>query len=321
MIDPNPTHPIEPDRWAYIVNPVAGNGRAFAIGKEVALAAGAAGFGGPVRETSGPGHATVLAKEAVADGANIVAVIGGDGTVSEVAEALVGADTCLMVLPGGGGNDLAGELGIPPLTSGPVAIARTLRLLATAPRIRLDVATINGRACIQAGGTGLDAYVANLRAISRIRPAALAYGVGTVRGILTYRPTVMRVTVDGSVVWNQRAYAVTIANIGVYGGGLRIVPDADPTDGLIDVAIIGDIHRLEAIRIFPRVYRGTHVGHPQFHVHRGRHVTVTTPDQPQPVHVDGTVTGMSPIVATMDGRTVLVAAPSARWLTNRVASG
>lgn len=321
MVDPNPIRPIEPDRWSYIVNPVAGNGQALSIGKELALAAGAAGFGGPVRETFGPGHATELAQAALADGADIVAVIGGDGTVSEVAEALVGTNTCLMMLPGGGGNDLAGELGIPRLPPGPVAIARTLRLLASAPRVRLDVVTINGRACIQAGGTGLDAYVATLRATSRIRPAALSYGVGTIRGILTYRPTVMKVTVDGNVVWNGRAYAVTIANIGVYGGGLRIVPDADPMDGLVDVAIIGDIHRLEAIRIFPTVYRGTHVGHPQFHLHRGRHVTVTTPDNPQPMHIDGTLTGMTPIVATMDGRTVLVAAPSARWLTNKVAPG
>ncbi len=319
MVDPNPIRPIEPDRWWYIVNPVAGKGRALAIGKELALAAGAAGFGGPVRETSGPGHATELAQAAIAHGAEIVAVIGGDGTVSEVAEALVGTNTCLMVLPGGGGNDLAGELGIAHLPPGPVAIARTLRLLASAPRVRLDVATINGRACIQAGGTGLDAYVATLHSTSRIRPAALSYGVGTIRGLLTYRPTVMKVTVDGNVVWNGRAYAVTIANIGVYGGGLRIVPDADPMDGLVDVAIIGDIHRLEAIRIFPTVYRGTHVGHPQFHLHRGRHVTVTTPDNPQPIHIDGTLTGMTPIVATMDGRTVLVAAPSARWLTNKVA--
>ncbi len=321
MVDPNPIRPIEPDRWSYIVNPVAGNGQALSIGKELALAAGAAGFGGPVRETSGPGHATELAQAALADGADIVAVIGGDGTVSEVAEALVGTNTCLMVLPSGGGNDLAGELGIPRLPPGPVAIARTLRLLASAPRVRLDVVTINGRACIQAGGTGLDAYVATLRATSRIRPAALSYGVGTIRGILTYRPTVMKVTIDGNVVWNGRAYAVTIANIGVYGGGLRIVPDADPMDGLVDVAIIGDIHRLEAIRIFPTVYRGTHVGHPQFHLHRGRHVTVTTPDNPQPIHIDGTLTGMTPIVATMDGRTVLVAAPSARWLANKVAPG
>lgn len=319
MVDPNPIRPIEPDRWWYIVNPVAGKGRALAIGKELALAAGAAGFGGPVRETSGPGHATELAQAAIAHGAEIVAVIGGDGTVSEVAEALVGTNTCLMVLPSGGGNDLAGELGIAHLPPGPVAIARTLRLLASAPRVRLDVATINGRACIQAGGTGLDAYVATLHSTSRIRPAALSYGVGTIRGLLTYRPTVMKVTVDGNVVWNGRAYAVTIANIGVYGGGLRIVPDADPMDGLVDVAIIGDIHRLEAIRIFPTVYRGTHVGHPQFHLHRGRHVTVTTPDNPQPIHIDGTLTGMTPIVATMDGRTVLVAAPSARWLTNKVA--
>ncbi|NDF53557.1 MAG: diacylglycerol kinase family lipid kinase [Proteobacteria bacterium] len=314
MVNPRPAHLIEPDRWAYIVNPVAGNGRAFAIGKELALAAGAAGFGGPVHETMGPGHATDLAASAVRQGANIIAVIGGDGTVSEVAEALVGTDTCLLVLPGGGGNDLAGELGIDPIGTGPVSLARALRILANAPRIRHDVITLNGRACVQAGGTGLDAYVARLREVSKIRPAALAYGVGTIQGILTYRPTDVKVTVDGTVVWNARAYAVTIANIGVYGGGLRIVPDADPTDGLIDVAIIGDIHRLEAIRIFPKVYRGTHVGHPQFHLHRGRHVTVTTNDQPQPVHIDGTLTGMSPIIATIEGRTVLVAAPSARWV-------
>ena len=72
MVNPRPAHLIEPDRWAYIVNPVAGNGRAFAISKELALAAGAAGFGGPVQETLGPGHATDLAASAVRQGANII---------------------------------------------------------------------------------------------------------------------------------------------------------------------------------------------------------------------------------------------------------
>ena len=147
MVNPSLPDLIEPDRWAYIVNPFAGNGRAFAIGKHVALAAGAAGFGGPVHETMGPGHATDLAASAVRQGANIIAVVGGDGTVSEVANALVGTDTCLMVLPGGGGNDLAGELGINPIGTGPISLARSLRVLANAPRVRLDVITLNGRAC------------------------------------------------------------------------------------------------------------------------------------------------------------------------------
>lgn len=303
---------------AYVVNPVAGHGRAGAVIADLALAAGAAGFGGPVHVTKHPGHATELARHAIEAGATIVVAVGGDGTAGEVAGALSGTDVTLGILPAGGGNDLARVFGIGRLRAGPVAIAHAIRQLLAAPTYRLDVAVVNGKTSLQASGAGLDAHVTEVRSRSRVRPPTLSYAIGAVTGLLTWRSRRMRVTVDGKVAHEGPAFAVTVANTSTYGSGLRIAPGADPTDGCLDVAIIGDIGRFEALRLFPSVYHGGHVAHPAFQLLRGKHVLVESDDDRLPVHVDGTNAGFAPLEARAAPGVVSVTVPAPEWVSRPV---
>lgn len=298
---------------AYIGNPAAAHGKAASVVADIALAAGAAGHAGPVLVTTRPGEATDLARRAADAGASIVVAVGGDGTAGEVAEGLAGTPTALGIIPAGGGNDLARVFGIPRLRPGPAALATAIRHVIEAPRGQLDLIELGGRGCLQAGGAGLDAHVTGMRARSRIRPASLAYGASAVLGLLTWRRQRMRVILDGRVAYDAPAFAVTIANVSTYGGGLRIVPGADPTDGLLDVAIIGDIGSLEAVRLFPSVYRGAHVGHPHFHLLRGSTVRIESPDGQVPVHVDGSLVGSTPVEGRVRPGCVSVSVPRAEW--------
>ena len=300
---------------AYIVNPVAGHGRARAIIADLALAAGAAGLGGPIFVSQYPGHASALAHRALESGVTMVVAVGGDGTAGEVAEALVATNVTLGILPAGGGNDLARVFGIAPLRTGTVALAHAIQDIVRAPTQRLDVINVVGRTSLQASGVGLDAYVTGLRAKSRLRPPTLAYAVGAVTGLLRWTPRPMRVIIDGVTAHDGPTFAVTIANTSTYGSGLRIAPGADPSDGLLDVAIIGDIGRVEALRLFPSVYRGGHVGHPEFTLRQGRNVYVETDRADVPTHVDGTVTGVAPLEARVVPRAVTVAVPAPEWLS------
>ena len=303
----------QPRQLAYVANPVAGHGRARAVIADLALASGAAGLGGPILVSQYPGHASALARSAVEAGATMVVAVGGDGTAGEVASALLGTGATLGILPAGGGNDLARVFGIAPLRAGPMALAHAIRGLVHAPTQRLDVIDVAGRISLQASGVGLDAYVTGLRATSRLRPPALAYAVGAVTGLLRWTPRPMRVTIDGVIAHDGPAFAVTVANTSTYGSGLRIAPGADPTDGLIDVAIIGDIGRVEALRLFPSVYRGGHARHPKFTLRQGRHVRVESDRADVPTHVDGTVTGVAPLEARVVPRAVTVVVPAPEW--------
>ena len=298
---------------AYIVNPVAGNGHARSVAADLPLASGAAGHRGPILLTGFPGHAGELAQRAVEAGATMVVAVGGDGTVGEVASALVGTSVTLGVLPAGGGNDLARVFGVRPLRPGPAALALAIRQTVGARTQRLDTIIVNGRTSLQASGGGLDAYVTTLRSQSRIRPPVLAYAVSAVSGLVRWMPRHMRVTVDDVVVHDGSALAVTVANTSTYGSGLQIAPTADPTDGQLDVAIIGDISRVEALRVFPSVYQGKHVGHPKFRLARGTRATIESDCANIPTHIDGSAAGVLPLDAHVNPRAVNVAVPSPNW--------
>lgn len=319
--DARPTEAGARRAIAYVANPVAGHGRARAVIADLSLAAGAAGFGGPVLVTQRPGHAADLARHAIESGATMVVAVGGDGTAGEVAGALSGTDVTLGILPAGGGNDLARVFGIDRLRAGPVAIAHAIRRLVDAPALRLDVMVVNGLTSLQASGAGLDAHVTDVRSKSTVRPPTLAYAVGAVTGLLSWRPRRTRVTVDGRLAHDGPTFAVTVANTSTFGSGLQIAPGADPTDGCLDVAIIGDIGRFEALRLFPSVYRGGHVGHPAFRLVRGTHVLVETEDRSLPVHVDGTVTGFAPLEARVVPSAVSVTVPAPEWVSHPVNQG
>jgi diacylglycerol kinase (ATP) len=298
---------------AYVVNPVAGHGRARTVLADLAFAAAAAGYGGSIFQSEFPGHASELTQRAVDSGATMVIVVGGDGTISEVANALIGLDVTMGILPAGGGNDLARVLGVKPSRRGRAALAQSIRDLVVAPTQRLDVLRVGHRTSLQASGAGLDAHVTDSRSRSRLQPPIVAYAVSAVFGLIGWRPRHMRVTVDGAVVHDGLAFAVTIANTSTYGGGLRIAPTAVPTDGQLDVAIIGDIGRVEALRLFPSVYRGGHVGHPKFQLLRGRHALVESDANHVPTHVDGSITGVVPLEARVVPGAVRVVVPSSDW--------
>jgi diacylglycerol kinase (ATP) len=285
----------------YVVNPAASGARAPQFVPQLRAAAGALGLQGEIVCTDRPGDATVLAGQAAAAGAEVVVAVGGDGTAAEVAAGLLGTGTALAVLPAGSGNDLAAELGMPR------EWRHALAALVAARRRRIDVGFANGRPFLQSAGAGLDAYVAQLRQrgrhLARLAGPA-AYATLAILGLLIYRPVEAALELDGRR-WTQRLLAVTVANGERYGGGLRIAPGAQIDDGQFDVAIIGDLDRLDALRTFPRVYHGAHLGHPKFRLLRGRSLTVSAA-RPLPVHADGELHGVTPATFTIQSRALEV---------------
>lgn len=263
-----------------VYNPIAGRGRARRSLARVRRHFEAQGRPLQVHATEARGHATRIAA-ALPDGATVL-VLGGDGTVHEVARAVVGSARTLGVLPSGSGDDFGHALG---LERGDLDAA--LRVVDRGRVRRVDTATANGVRFVNAAGVGFDADVA---ARVRSAPAPLrdrsAYLYAVVATLARLRDVAVEVVVDGRVAFRGPSLLVSTQNGPRTGGSFLFAPDARIDDGLLDVLVAGDFGRLGTLRILPRVMRGTHLGHPKVLHLRGREVELRWAE-PRPAHLEG----------------------------------
>ncbi|MEU2610127.1 diacylglycerol kinase [Micromonospora sp. NPDC007271] len=259
---------------AVLVNPTAGRGRHRGLLPR--LLDRLAGAGRPVRvlEADTPAEAEAACHAAVADGAGALVAVGGDGTVHRALQAVAGTAVAFGPVPAGTGNDFAVDTGFPadPLAAVEV-IADALRDGRTRP---VDLA----RVTTTAGGdrwygavlaAGFDAIVNERANRMRWPRGRRRYDLAILVELARLRPRPYRLRLDGAE-HEVEAVLVAVGNCASYGGGMRICPDADPTDGLLDVVVGGRFDRRTLIRVKPRIYQGTHVAHPLVRVHRARTV-------------------------------------------------
>jgi YegS/Rv2252/BmrU family lipid kinase len=261
-----------------IVNPSAGAGRAARLLPRVEAALRGMGVAFRVDRTTSLEHARELARAAVAAG-EVAAAMGGDGLTGAVAGELRGGDGVLALLPGGRGNDFARKLGI---GHDPVAACE---VIAAGRERRVDVAETAGRCYVGILSAGLDSDVQVIANGTRLPLGTLVYLYGTLRALRAWKPAHWEVTVDGERR-TFAGYSVAVANSGVFGGGMWLVPDASVQDGLLDVVLSADRPKHRFLRNLPRVFRGTHVHEPGFDVLRGREVTFSA-DRPFTAFADG----------------------------------
>jgi YegS/Rv2252/BmrU family lipid kinase len=288
-------------RLFFVINPRANNGRALQYWAAVRSELDSRGMSYRAAFSRDGDDVERLARQAVCEGSALVAGVGGDGTLSRVAGALAGTKTVLGVLPAGTGNDFARSLKIPPEPS--AACAGLLHGEDQA----IDIGRYNGRIFLNVTGAGLDAaVVAEANRLKRIF-GSLSYLAALVSQLLFYRPCTLKITMDERQVITM-AWLVSVANGRYYGGGMEIAPQADCGDGLADVIVVGQMHRLKFLTAFPAVYRGKHLSLPQVHFYRAGKVCVES-DRPLPVHTDGDLTGSLPFCITMERQALRVRVP------------
>jgi diacylglycerol kinase (ATP) len=256
---------------AVLVNAVAGRGRAARAVAAVTDALRAAGVTPRLLAAADRCDAEEQAAAAVADGVAAVAALGGDGAAHAVLQAVAGTGTPLALLPAGTGNDLALALGVPP---DPLRAARALAEdLLTGTVRRIDAARTGNRWWATVLCCGFDSAVTDRANRLRWPRGPRRYDVAILAELARLRPREVALTVDG-VGSRREVTLVAVGNTPWYGGGLRIAPDADPADGLLEVVVVGPISRRELVRTRPRLAAGTHVDHPAVTVLRGREVAL-----------------------------------------------
>ena len=290
-------------RPLFVVNPSAGGGRAARLLDPIRAAARS--HGGEVVCTERRGHADHLARQAASQRFDAVVGVGGDGTLNEVANGLLGGESPLPLgaIPGGTGNDFVRSLGLP---SDPLA---ALRVVWSGAEREIDLGRCGERIFLNAAGVGFDARVA--RTAQRF-PRALKVGtVPYVAGVLlelvrnTAHP--MRLELDDRQV-EQRLLMVAVANGTFYGGGMMICPNAVRDDGLLDVCTVGDMPRHEVLRLLPKVFSGGHVGHPMVQLFRTREVRIECAAGSE-IQLDGELVGRLPAVFRAAPRALRVLGP------------
>ena len=268
-----------------IFNPVSGQTDPEQRKKTISDALARHGYTCQFIATSKEEGAKALAKKAVADGADLLAVSGGDGTVMEAMAALVGTDIPVAVLPAGTGNLLSVNLGIP------MTVPEAVDVALSGDIYELDLArTGDGRYFAIMGGIGLDAQViADAGREAKKRLGVLAYFVSALKNLPRRRQR-MEITLDGHRPLRRRVKTVMIANMGKITGGLEAVPTASPNDGRLDVALLRTETLAQWLRLLGYALRGRAHEDPSLDVYQARKIVIRTPF-PQPVQFDGEEAG------------------------------
>lgn len=251
--------------------------------------------------TMAPGHAAELAREARTGGADLVVVCGGDGTINEAALALAGSSVPLGILPGGTANVLARELGIPR------SLPSAAKVLVSGVEIAISVGRANERRFLMMAGFGFDAMVlTGFNPFLKRHLGRLAYAARCAEEFVRLQPPDIDVITDEGVV---RASMVIAANIRLYGGDFVLAPEADPTDGLLDLVIFRGKGRLDYTRYLAGALAQRLGSFTDVTMLRTPSVVIRSAGSPVPGHVDGDTVLETPVTLTVEPRALKVLVP------------
>ncbi len=231
--------------------------------------------------TSKAGDGVRLAKLSRVNGFQRIVVLGGDGSVNEVARALYGSDSILGVLPGGSGNDFFKMLG----NNGRLESA--LRTAFLGEPTLIDVGNVNGRPFFNSVGIGFDAEVARAAAEKKHLGGIWVYLLGVFKVMRKFEPLSLDIQLDQFKI-NLDATLVSIGNGQSSGGGFFLTPRAKFDDGLFDICVIEKLSKGKILRYLPTTFNGSHVRLPFVKMYRSRKIVIKSEKQFN-IHIDGEV--------------------------------
>jgi len=283
--------------FCLIVNPAAGHGRSLRVLRSATALLDASSADYEVATSDSLDHARDLAAKAAKQGQVVVAV-GGDGMVGALAAAAARDGARFGIIPAGSGNDLARGLSIPfqPAGAVPVLIKgreRNVDLIAVEHGTQPET--------VVAGSVymGIPSVAGEIANRTRWLRGPAVYALAGLRAVAGWSPAGFRVEIGPGPqqVHDFPGYAVVVANASYFGAGMKVAPQAQPDDGILDVLTMNDAPRLAFLRVLMKIRSGSHMSLPQIGAARGAEVTITV-DRDLPAAADGeTLPGAAPLRA------------------------
>ena len=276
--------------WALVINPVAGQGKGATVGTYVAGYLNSRGIKYEIIiGRSGIDQADSLQRflDRNPDCSGVIAV-GGDGLLHLVLQKITPAQVPLAVIPAGTGNDFVRTLGWSPDDVDAILQA----VLSEKPQ-SVDLGLVDGEWFAAILSTGFDSIV-NEKANTMSWPKGpMKYNVAIAIELPRFAPRHYEIVLDDRTISTQ-AMLIAVANGRSYGGGMLVCPHADIADGYFDVMVLHPVSKLEFIKVFPRVFKGTHITHPAVEIVRSKSVKISSDAV---AYADGERIGQLPVSA------------------------
>ena len=289
-----------------IANPHAGGGRARTIAIKAQSALISAGINVTLHFPDSREQLQIISAQSCAEQPDVVLACGGDGTFHDILQSAIASNTTIGIIPCGTGNDIARSLGLTRTISDSFfhemanSIHNQYCEIIDASKITCDGEQVWSLGVISAG---FDSAV-NERAnrMSHFR-GTLRYILALLAELRVFNLHHYTVTMDG-VQHSDCALLIAVGNGGNYGGGMRICPQADMKDGLLDITWVDPAPRRTVLRIFPQIFSGRHINHPLVHTYRAAEISIESPDSM--IYADGERIGSPPVLIQVVPRAVRI---------------
>ncbi len=266
----------------FIINPRAGIGHFKKVARLLRKYLDSDQYDYQLQLTRYRGHGHVLAMQAVDNNVDIVIAVGGDGTINEIARALVGKDITLGFIPTGSGNGLAHHLRVP------TRISKAIEMINECDTREIDTITINDKTCISIAGMGFDGLIAELFDRSS-RRGFFPYVNHVMKSFTSYKQQTYYVEEKGKTKQEHTVMLVSIANSSQWGFNVKVSPEASMEDGCVDICLIKKPNFFVLPFSTTALLTGNiHKDKWDFHIYRLSECSIYTKDEiPQPFHIDG----------------------------------
>lgn len=268
----------------FIINPTAGKGKNINLIPEIKRMMELKNEEYFIEVTEKVGHATEIVKDYVKNGDYRVYSVGGDGTLNEVLNGIVGSNSALAVIPSGTGNDFSRNI------YEDRDILGSLQKAIEGKDVYIDLAKVNDRYFINIASVGFDAEVVyntdNFKKLPFVG-GSLAYILGIVMTVFKYKSVNLNINIDDNKI-SVKTLLVAIANGKCYGGGIFMTPEAKLDDGMFDVCIIKEVNKFKILRLFPKAIKGQHSTIKEVSFCRGRKVNISCAEEVS-LNIDGEI--------------------------------
>jgi len=273
-----------------IANPKAGHGRGLENIERLKRLLRLQALDYEILETTAAGEATEIARDLAKKERDRIIVLGGDGTISEVVNGVLGTTIELGMICVGTGNDIARSLGIPYNN-----LKASLGVILAGRTKMVDIGMEVDRCFVSALGIGLAANIAARVNKMKTLKGPTSFFVAAYQATVALESLPLCLTLDSKKM-EVECVAVLIQNSCYCGGGLLLAPQASMTDGLLDVVVVEKISRTELMFNFPRIYQGKHLGHPKFRIYQAKNISIESLTKVDKMF-DGDLFGKTPVRA------------------------